>query len=31
MWNWIAAELRDHRERGLAALLTEDVVRFATA
>jgi hypothetical protein len=31
VWNEVAAELRGHRLCGLAGLLTEDVVRFATA
>jgi hypothetical protein len=31
VWDAVAAELREHRQRGLAGLLTEDTVRFAAA
>lgn len=31
LWLTVAAELRDYRSSGLAALLTEDTVRFAAA
>ncbi|WP_367129166.1 hypothetical protein [Saccharothrix sp. HUAS TT1] len=31
VWTSVATELRGHLERGLGGLLTEDVVRFATA
>lgn len=31
VWAAVAAELREYRQRGLAGLMTEDTVRFATA
>jgi hypothetical protein len=31
VWVHVAAEVRDHRERGFGALLTEDAVRFCAA
>lgn len=31
VWDAVAAELREHRRSGLGRVLTEDVVRFATA